>query len=246
MTNWFEQYYNELLDHTSKVIIAKKINAEKHEIVNDAYLKFVESGEVFDLGKVKKIISNISFDYVEEKQRSQAVGSRKVYANDMAANRSGYEDFSWKVYTYRRPRKNGHNACNKCHEVKQVNEFRLIKFNGYDYLSQICKTCEQKRHNEWVEKNREIWNKYMVLRSRASGAINRIEYNKKMSLQKKSIHELWKKANRKYQAKQKELLTDVYVRGILKASKKPFTPKAIAAKRKELFEKRRQGNITAK
>lgn len=52
------------------------------------------------------------------------------------------------------------------------------------------------------------------------------------------IHELWRKANHKYIEKQREILSDVYVRSLLKKDQR--TPENIERKRQELLERRKK------
>lgn len=51
------------------------------------------------------------------------------------------------------------------------------------------------------------------------------------------IHDLWNEANKRYQQKQKEELTDIYIKGLL--GKRDKTPENIAAKRQEILQKRK-------
>ena len=50
------------------------------------------------------------------------------------------------------------------------------------------------------------------------------------------MRQLWKKANKKYAQKQKDGLTDIYIKSLLRG--KEITPKTIEAKRQELIAKK--------
>jgi len=52
----------------------------------------------------------------------------------------------------------GMKKCNKCEEVKDLNEFFKDKNNKTDGRYSICKTCKQNGTFSWREKNRERYN----------------------------------------------------------------------------------------
>lgn len=219
MTNWFEQYYPELLDYASAIIYKHNLPALPGDLVNDAFLKLVDSGKEFDLKEAKRLVSG---SYYEEDN----------YRKSKTSSSGGYSK--------KQPRITGEKSCTKCGEAKNVNEFRYKKNLGYSYVENVCNKCRFKMQLRWFTKNKEKWAAYMMKRHRAKGGISRAEYNEKRTLNKKPIHELWKKANKKRYKKEKDLLLDSYIRRLLKAGKKPFTPKEIEKKRQELVNKRRE------
>jgi hypothetical protein len=230
VTNWFEQYYPQLLDYASSVVFNKGLMADPCELVNDAYLKFVDSDDEFDFDRVKGLISNASFRFVRERMEKRAVGTRKT------AKLDGWVDYSYKPVKITDDR-----ACVLCHEVKPVNAFRFHKYDGFTCVANRCRECENKRNAKWLKSNAKRWNEY-VRRRYALGGRNRLtreQYNAKRSMEKKTIQELWNRANKKRYEKEKENLADSYIKRILKAAKKPFTPVDIEKKREELWAKRR-------
>lgn len=204
--NWFEQYYSEFIDFASRIVIAKELPIDPADLVNDAYLKFYESGEEFTVGKIKSFISSGSWKEVDEVRAKNNLG---------------------RGFTKAVPKIQGDRTCTCCHEVKQVNEFHLKRFEGFTYLRSVCIKCVSKKNLKYLQEHKDQWNAYMRKRRPPK---------KKPA---KPIQELWNRANKKRYAKEKELLLDSYVRRILKAAKKPFGPKEIEAKRKELYDKRR-------
>lgn len=106
-------------------------------------------------------------------------------------------------------------CCKGCNELKPIGLFYIFtsyKNHNIPNVSTLCKECH----------------KYSIRKKRI----------KKVRRPGKGINVLWREANKRYQAKQKENLTDVYIKGILKASGKPFTQSDIIKKRKELLQKR--------
>jgi len=220
MTNWFEQYYPELIIYAEKKIRQKDLFVQPEETVNDAYIKFVESGVEFDLSEVKKIIRDSLFSDVKIRMKERAVGESD-YGN------GNIKRYSKKVIAIR-----GEKVCKGCKENKPVGAFRLYKFEGFTFLSGFCVPCLSKKTNDWQKANKEKWAAYIKKRWQEKNK----HRPKKVA---KPIQELWQRANKKRYEKEKETLADSYVKRILKAAKKPFTPKDIIEKREELFNKRR-------
>lgn len=220
MTNWFEQYYPELISFAQKKIKERNLlNADPIEVVNDAYISFVESGEDFSIVSVRKIVADLIYKYVSERCRERAIGE--------SDRGNGYiKRYSKKVIEIR-----GHKVCKRCKDPFPVGSFRLQRHDGYTILHPYCRDCQNKIRCEWFKNNRDIWNKYMIER--------RARLPKKPKKKAQPIQSLWNKANKKRYAKEKELLLDSYVRRILKAGKKPCSPEDIRIKREELFQKRR-------
>lgn len=120
--------------------------------------------------------------------------------------------------------------CNKCKKLLLIESFQVVhRRPGYDYIYPTCKKCINVSKNKWYKKNKKKWNKYVT---------NRRNKDKPAKVEK-SIQTLWREANRRYQAKQKEKLSDVYISGLLKGSSIIPTPQLIEEKRMQLIEKRK-------
>lgn len=232
MTNWFEQYYTELLDYAASIVFKKEIPVDPADLVNDAYIKFVESGCGFDFIQIKKYISSGGYNEFNHIRGKSNFGDKIV------------ERYSEK----------GDKVCAKCKELKPIGAFRAQKMNGWTYSRVTCLDCEREWGRLWKkgwlskENNRVKWNAYVRQWQKQRGIVKetREEYYKRIASLKKPIHELWKKANKKYQAKQKDNLTDQYIKHLLKCGRKDFSPAAIEKKREELMAKRRLANSIAK
>jgi len=209
MINWFEQYYQDFIGFATSLIRKHDVLTTPEDVVNDAYILFVESGEEFSEKVVKNLIYKLVFD--EHKH-----------------HKTEYSFTSEPKTTESRP--SGDKQCLCCHEVKNVNEFRVRSIGSRMFTTSICKKCIHKYQNEWFRSNKLKWNSYMKMWREKKGLFK----NKKAQ----PIHDLWKKANKIYQQKQKDNLTDVYIRGLLKSGKKDFSPTAIEKKREELLLKR--------
>jgi hypothetical protein len=59
----------------------------------------------------------------------------------------------------RNPPPEGMKRCSRCKEMKSVDEFFADK-NRYDGRQQYCMTCQNARHRQWVDENREQVNRY--------------------------------------------------------------------------------------
>jgi hypothetical protein len=143
MTNWFEQYYSDFIEFASRIIIAKELPIDPADLVNDAYIKFYESGEEFSVGKIKTLISGGSWKEVNEVKAKNTLGQG---------------------FTKAAPKIQGDRTCSCCHEVKQVNEYHFKRFKGFSYLRTMCKKCVSKRNLKYLQDHREQWNAYMKKR----------------------------------------------------------------------------------
>jgi hypothetical protein len=233
MTNWFEQYYDELVRCAAKRIIELNIIADAHEIVNDEYLAFVESGDDFELTAIKKRIVSRAYSYIPEKTRKAALGSRLTNSGN------------FKEYSYRQPKR--HNewlACSRCNDPKPSAAFYTQKFDGYNYTFHICKDCCLKKKKEWFNCNRDTWNRYVRERRRIkNGGINgRAKKRKPQSHVEAVKTACINRANKAYYQRQKEQLTDAYIRKKLSYKIPSPTSEQIQAKREELLQKRRLTN----
>ena len=41
--------------------------------------------------------------------------------------------------------------CRKCEKNKNIDEYRVIKVNGKNYINSLCKDCERKERNEYIK-----------------------------------------------------------------------------------------------
>lgn len=208
MTNWFEIYYSELLNFATSLVVKRKLPIEPEDLINDAYIKFFELGEPFSLSLIRRITTSAAFKELENKYAKNSY--------DEAYVKIAYKDLS-------------HQTCINCKEAKPQNHFRFRKEKGFNYIRGICLECEAKKKQEWFEENRDKWNDYM----RGYRQRTQPKQNKR---QAQPIHDLWKKANHTYIEKQRETLSDVYIRSLLRG--KSITPETIERKRLELMAKR--------
>lgn len=209
----FESDYSNLLSYAESLVIGRGLNVDPSEIVNDAYLKLFDSGLPYNIQEAKRFIKGSAFGLKKEYERS--ISFDETYRQKGATISS--IDMT----------------CTCCKEVKPSAAFRTINHkNGNVYFYSHCRACEGERCKRWVNQYRDKWNKYVNEWKKKKGIIKK---EKKMP---QPIHDLWKAANKRYQEKQKEQLTDVYIRGLLKGSGKNITPETIELKRKQLIEKR--------
>jgi len=234
MTNWFEQYYSELVQFSTAIVFKRKLSIDPIDLVNEAYINFFDSGEEFDLPKVKTFISNHGYKERDYQNSKQNFGDK----------------FCSKISHYHRADR----VCNICNGLKTVGEYRVFKhIQGSIYIANYCFTCERKKHNiqfrAWLREgdNRDRWNAYMRnwQRKRSKTGLSREEWMKRRTANRKPIAELVRKAMKKYEAKNKENLTDAYIRKLIR-HKRDLSPAAIEAKRQQLMAKRRLANSLAK
>jgi len=96
-----------------------------------------------------------------------------------------------------------------------------------------------KRIKQTDEERRLKWNAYVKERSRKFGTKPWSEFIEEKKKNAKPIHELWRNANKKYSQKQKENLTDVYIKSLLTRKAKNPTKEMIDAKRQEILNLRK-------
>lgn len=122
------------------------------------------------------------------------------------------------------------NRVTKEQKPKQI-KFKKFKFRRRKNLLREIKPPKVKLT---IEEKRLKWNAYM--RSRTTGK-PRNEYLKDIKETARPIKELWKEATKRYQAKQRENLTDTYIKSLLKRFGE-ITLEMIIEKRKQLQEKK--------
>lgn len=206
--------YSELLGYAGKAIHYKKlIDCDPAELVNNAFIAFFESGEEYFIQNIKKSIDKYAWQKAIEQK------STKEYIDDFAPKSKR----SFHCYN------SLERTCKKCKEQKPSMCFRLMSIGQYKHSCNICKDCMNKATVEWFKDNSKRWADYMNQWREKKG--------KKKNKVARPIHELWNEANARYNQKQKELLTDVYIKKLLRG--KEITPQTIEAKRSELLAKRK-------
>lgn len=222
MINWFEKYYEELTSFASALVYGKKLLCDPIDLVNDAYIKFIESGEEFSLKKVKNIIYSSHFAEVQETADKRAIGERET------AKEGGLKQYSRRILSPK-----GDRVCAGCNEIVPVNGYYLTKsLKGALYLHLECKACALKRKKKWFAENRGHWNAYV--RSRWNHKVDPIKGNRG------TLEEQTARALEKYREKTVVQMSDVYIKKLLQCKYKNqhIPQEAIEAKRKELLEKR--------
>lgn len=178
----FTHQYESLIDYARGVIYNRHLTIDPSDLVNDAYLKFAESGKEFDVKEFKKIISN--FGYKESHENLQK--------NDLSTAK--------KQYT---PKEQV--CCSKCHEVKPVNAFPIDRVDGYIIVRKKCKTCVNERRRELNKINpRKGYYKpkpiplALAARNKPPGRPKKYKYDKgvKGQQQKNICFKEWVKNNR--------------------------------------------------
>lgn len=270
MTNPFEYHYKSLLSYAGAVIINNNLQLEAGDLVNDAYIKFIETERPFDKKEFTILISKAAYRESDGKMQRMDVSTPK------------------KLYSSR-----GDICCNRCHEVKPINAFEVVTVKGVEIVRKICRHCNNRQRREryrlnpktnlpnkpkviplalaarkkpvgrprkykysndlqlkdvkklrfkkWVETNRDKWNAYCRERSKNMGrgtGLTREEYNKKRNQNKIPLKQLRRMASKRYQEKQKQNLTDQYIKHLLKMGGKDFSPPSIEKKRLQLLSKR--------
>lgn len=231
MNSSFEHHYKGLLSYCLTIKKDKHLVCSSYDLLNDAYLKFAESGEGFDLEKFKAYIVQSSFLEVVHQVKSEDITNYKRKESKIT----------------------DHVCCIKCHEVKPANAFQLANIGGIKYHRTVCDECRKigasaasqkyyrkkqlekgivvvprikkvkevkekkprpvldlekrkQRNKNWFIKNRDKWNAYMRKRT-----------PKKGRKPARPIHELWREANHRRYEKVKML------RELKKqAAKKPY------------------------
>lgn len=263
--NEFEFHYNNLIDYSQRLIWKNGLNSvDSSEIVSEAYIKFSESKKEFDINDFRLIISGII--NAAKRKYSPIVdvnAQRKLHStiehirckkcNEIKpTNAFPCENRSGVIIVRHR--------CIECRNevLRQKRKINPAK-SYYKYKPVLVRkktgrkrkhhyppgtTLQQKKNKGfkiWVAKNRERWNAYMRERNKKNGGsgLTRKEYDKQRKEKAKPLRILQAEASKRYQQKQREILSDKYIRHLLQCAKKPFTPDAIIEKRKLVEEKRR-------
>lgn len=167
----FEQSYNDLVRHAKHRVHELRLNVDGEDLVNDAYIKLIESGEQFDYTSIKRSINYIAFKYGEHEKTETS--------------------FSEKPSAF--VKLEGEIQCKKCHAVKHITEFPIIKLQAYSYPLHTCKECYK-------------------------------------PVQKKN----WTISNKTYREKNTSILSDIYIKHLLKTKGKNHTDEDIKQKKIEV------------
>lgn len=220
----FEDDYNQFLRFAKERIIRLKLNTDPNDIINDAYIKFVDSGKDYSPKTIVGFIIGLS----EE---------RKGYEVMNIGNKdSGFS-------------KRTNHTCKVCKEKKPVSGFYLINKNTIIIPQTTCKECQLKKAKERYQKQKDK----ILARGTAYKKINKDKIRKKKRNYYLKNREFKPKVgrvglgkvvskNRKineslHYNKQRDQLTDWYIRKIL-SRHSDITPEKIEEKRQEILLKK--------
>lgn len=114
----FSQYYQSLLAYAGAIIRNHNLSLDSTDLVNDAYIKFIEIGGEFEITKLKKIISDISQKELGEKCTRFGLGTQKKL-------KTSFDQI----------------CCTICNEIKPANAFPMENRKGHIYIRRTCKNC---------------------------------------------------------------------------------------------------------
>lgn len=241
----FSHQYESLLDYARSVIYKSRLTIDVGDLVNDAYIKFIETGRPFDNNEFKKLISGFGFKETYEQYKRHDLGTPK------------------KQFT-----STDQICCNRCHEVKPVNAYTVERRDGgIIIIKKICKDCTNKRRRErykvsptmqiykprviplalQIDKERKRKQTHSGGRKKiynydgpsTSKQARKMAYQRWLSKQDKEKLNSYMNSYMKNMLKQqREKLADTYIIRALKQSKKDFSPASIVKKREEILTKR--------
>lgn len=219
----FEQDYNKILQYAKSKVARYNLNIDASDLVNDAYLKlhdkpyFIKNyrNEIKNLSLIEKhnVPSNISYG-----QRGTTHG-----------------------------RFTGHHCCVKCKDVKSASEFYIEKrISGRAYLSTVCKPCHIKRVAELRVKNPEKYKPIIKKSAQKQWKKNKNnkEFRKKQDERVRKYIDTnrsdWNDYNRGRYERDKENLTDAYVRKLIRHKFKgvEITAETVRLEREKILRKR--------
>lgn len=215
----FEYDYKNLLRFADSVLREYGVfHSDAAELVNEAYIKWFEGfvNKPYNIKDIKTLI------------RSNGWKQRAIENNNT--------DNTF----------HGEYACKRCQESLPANAFGIIhdKINDIRNIRTYCLKCSSELKCIWQKENKERWNAYVKgWRVTHNGTLTRTDWLAKKSSERSEDHlqGLWRKANRKYQNKQKEQLTDSYIKTILTNAttrRCDITSEMIQNKRTQLIQKR--------
>jgi hypothetical protein len=119
----FEHNYNGLVAYAKAIIKNHNLLIDSGDLINDAYIDLVASGRDYNRDEFKKLLS---------KRASEQVDGRTV-----------------RLGTFKKPSVTQEQiCCKKCHEVKPVGAFEILKSRGFEYPRKTCKACVYERVKE--------------------------------------------------------------------------------------------------
>lgn len=135
----FEEFYDKLVRYARFEITNKGLNIDSEDLVNDTYIKIIESGLDFDLSTAKKLISGQSYKCREHAKTETSFSSKP----------SSFKDLS------------GDKQCKCCNKVKHISEFPVWRKQAYVLAMPKCKECMKpvfarswrKTNKKYKEKN---------------------------------------------------------------------------------------------
>lgn len=257
----FEQDYINLLGFAKEQLKINRVgvNLSPVDLVHDAYLKIIDSGQPYSSVTIRSNIISLGY-----KEQNRQIAHEKIDET--------------KKYLV----KETNQYCKSCKEVKPLLGFKMVMVGALTKPHHICRDCEKEKFKEYYNKNKarilrssKVYKeknkekikwyriKYNLIngikpRIKLTDEERRIKHNARMKeVMKRRYHrlngnkpkkearpikELWREANKRYQQKQKENLTDTYIKSILAnkyKSTKDIPQKAINKKRAELIDKRK-------
>ncbi|MBK7883574.1 MAG: hypothetical protein IPJ81_07045 [Chitinophagaceae bacterium] len=128
----FEKDYKNLLAYAGSVIKDKSLNIQAGDLINDAYIKFIENNNKYDKPNILKIIARLAFE-----QRESQVNFTHL---DNKAEKNVIRE----------------NVCKCCKQLLPVTMFymRKEKYGHFRMINQ-CNDCRNKKVKEYQEKNKQ-------------------------------------------------------------------------------------------
>lgn len=196
----FEKDYNKLLTYARNRVNYRKLDVEPEELINEAYIKQVESGKPYDFSEIKRLIGN---EGIISQHKSNVTIRWGI-------GESGSISFR------------AENTCRVCKDVKPASAFRIVtEKNGNKYQWNRCIECDNKYSSLWKKTEAGklyVKNQYKKRVKKHGGRLNNPEKNKKAF--KKFVdnnRSKWNEYLRNRDGVGREQLTDVYIRKVLRS-----------------------------
>lgn len=278
----FEKDYDSLIQFAKNHIYQKRLRADPEDLVNEAFIKYIDSGKQYNFIAIQKIIVGESFKELNHERVNVSDTYKGTKITDCYCKKcnesnpiSGFylrnsdsilEPMSYcKICTIDKYKKyyyeNKIDCLNRSKKYKEQNAVRIrLKKKLYYINNKPLKSLKIKftkiklkrrrfkrvsifnyippnpiKIKQTDEERRIKWNAYMRKRN---GGKPREEYLRDKKEKATPIKELWKKANKKYMDKQKQNLTDIYIKTLLRHKVKNPSADMIDNKRIELINKK--------
>lgn len=183
----FEGDYKSLKQYAEQRIRNFNLPILADDLINDAFINLHNTP--YDYYKFLEEIKRLSFSEKEDTLRTVEIN--KPYSK------------STSHFTVE-------NTCVVCKQTKPASEFRIVKYKYKSYQRTECKSCEKRldvnkkdRNKRWYEANKN--SSYYKLK-------NKISFKRYVTLNRDS----WNKYLRERQDKEKEALTDTYIKKLLR------------------------------